>query len=75
MISKIQTVPPDDALRGASALASTACPLCHTVDHTVTLETLKHGATWLCARCGQRWDAARLAVVAADAASMVARQS
>ena len=39
------------------------CPLCHTVDVTVTLETLATGAGWHCTMCGQRWDADRLATV------------
>ena len=47
-------------------LRSATCPLCH------TLETLPHSALeagdWRCVRCGQRWDAARLAAVAAYAA-------
>jgi transposase-like protein len=41
------------------------CPLCHTVDHTVTATTLEAGASWNCTRCGQTWSARRLAAVAA----------
>jgi transposase-like protein len=40
------------------------CPLCHTVDETVTPEALEAGATWKCTRCGQTWSAERLERVA-----------
>jgi hypothetical protein len=43
------------------------CPLCHTVDTTVTGETVAAGAGWHCTMCGQRWDADRLATVASYA--------
>ena len=52
----------------APALAPFAtCPSCHTSDATLTNEALTAGASWQCARCGQRWTAARLATVAAYA--------
>ena len=41
------------------------CPSCHTVDATVTNAAISGGADWLCARCGQKWDATRLVAVAA----------
>lgn len=41
------------------------CPSCHTVDVTATNAAVSGGAEWQCARCGQRWDAIRLAAVAA----------
>ena len=41
--------------------------MCHTVDRTVTSESLATGATWVCTTCGQRWGATRLATVAAYA--------
>ena len=44
------------------------CPSCHTVDATVTNLALSGGADWHCARCGQRWDALRLATAAAYSA-------
>jgi transposase-like protein len=47
-----------------SALSPT-CPLCHTLDHTVTSDSLRGGAEWACTRCGQTWSAARLATAAA----------
>jgi hypothetical protein len=43
------------------------CPLCHTLDHTVSPDALAFGATWGCARCGQTWSAARLSAAAAYA--------
>ena len=45
-----------------------ACPFCHT-DSSVSLATLESaGEGWQCHRCGQAWDARRLATVAAYAA-------
>jgi len=41
-----------------------ACPLCHTVDNTVSDESLRAGATWVCTMCGQIWSADRLRRVA-----------
>jgi hypothetical protein len=52
--------PPD-----TSRLAT--CPLCHTRHASLTEEALQAGADWRCLRCGQRWDAARLAAVVAYA--------
>jgi transcription elongation factor Elf1 len=49
----------------SAGLRLAACPFCHTdssVSHT-TLESAGEG--WQCVRCGQRWDAQRLATVAA----------
>lgn len=40
------------------------CPLCHTADPTMTHTALSAGADWHCSRCGQRWNATRLTVVA-----------
>lgn len=47
------------------AVMSPACPLCHTLDQTVTAESLRAGANWVCTRCGQAWSAARLETAAA----------
>ena len=44
------------------------CPSCHTADPTMTNGAVTGGADWHCGRCGQRWDTARLATVAAYAA-------
>jgi transposase-like protein len=41
------------------------CPLCHTVDGTITAESLEGGGEWRCTRCGQTWTAERLERLAA----------
>ena len=60
---ELSAIPVDNAPRAAGT-----CLLCHTIDQTVTSAGLLEGATWLCPRCGQRWDKSRL-----DAASAYAR--
>ena len=50
-----------------------SCPLCHTSHPSLTHEALESGIDWPCARCGQRWDARRLAAVAAYAEWAAAR--
>jgi len=53
---------------GVELLAHPAtCPLCHTVAASVSETDLAAGLGWRCATCDQRWDAARLATVAAYA--------
>ena len=42
-----------------------SCPGCHTVHPSLTQALLDAGDGWLCGRCGQWWDAGRLATVAA----------
>ena len=49
----------------APPLPSPTCPLCHTLDHTITSHALAAGGTWRCTRCGQRWTAERLRTAAA----------
>jgi len=69
---EVITAPLDiaDLAAGERGLApSPTCPLCHTVDHTITGEVLVAGGAWRCGRCGQMWDAERLATAAAYAAS------
>ena len=44
------------------------CPLCHTRHASLAQQALEAGDGWRCSRCGQRWDARRLATVAAHAA-------
>jgi transcription elongation factor Elf1 len=51
------------------------CPLCHTTDASLTADALEAGGTWRCVRCGQRWDADRLAAVAAYSAWVVERDT
>lgn len=48
-------------------LLSPTCPLCHTLDQTVTSDSLAAGASWACTRCGQTWSATRLEKAAAYA--------
>jgi hypothetical protein len=56
----------DTAAEGAQDLAQRAiCPGCHTPHPSLTGQGLAAGVGWKCARCGQRWDARRLASVAA----------
>ena len=43
------------------------CPMCHT-SATLSQSALEAAGAWRCVRCGQHWDAARLAAVAAYAA-------
>ena len=53
----------DDEPDGRSA----TCPMCHT-PASVTRSAIDAGGDWRCVRCGQHWDARRLAAVAAYAA-------
>lgn len=73
MSEQIATSPMMPVQAGAtSVLPSSAapsmapmCPLCHTLDRTVTPDSLRAGAEWRCTRCHQTWSAARLATAAA----------
>ncbi len=69
MVSTVASRPPMTASSTlVPALGGYAtCQSCHTVDLTVTDSAVAAGADWRCARCGQRWDARRLAAVAAYA--------
>ena len=59
-------MPESSTVNGAiQTPAAGTCLLCHTVDSVVTPAALAAGANWRCTRCGQRWDAARLAAAAA----------
>ena len=44
-----------------------SCPMCHMVHPSLTPASVAAGEDWRCSRCGQRWDAERLATVAAYA--------
>ena len=44
------------------------CPLCHTSDGTLTVDSLIDDRSWQCPTCGHRWTAARLSTAAAYAA-------
>jgi hypothetical protein len=47
------------------------CPLCHTMHSSLTGAGLEAGGDWHCVRCGQHWNAVRLATDAAYAAWVV----
>ena len=67
--------PPDTAVLlddEQDVLRSATCPMCHT-SATLSQSALDAGGDWRCVRCGQHWDAARLATVAAYAAWIVDR--
>jgi hypothetical protein len=53
-------------------LRSAMCRMCHT-PAPLTQSALEAGGEWQCIRCGQQWDAARLAAVAAYAAWVIER--
>lgn len=57
------------------AQQATTCPLCHTVDTTITEAELATGGEWHCTICGQRWDAAALVTAAAYARYVAARSA
>jgi len=70
-------VAPRPSLNTSSALAPeplglATCPSCHTEDRTMTNLAVSAGADWQCSRCGSRWNAVRLAAVAAYAAWVAA---
>ena len=78
MISTL--VAPGPSLKTPSALEPelvglATCPLCHTEDASMTNRAVSGGADWHCSRCGWRWDAGRLATVAAHAAWLAAHTS
>jgi hypothetical protein len=52
-----------------------SCPLCHTTYPSLTRDALHAGGDWRCIRCGQCWDARRLATVAAYAAWVAAQDT
>lgn len=58
-----------------TAVCSATCPLCHTLDRAVTSESLLAGASWSCARCGQKWTAARLETASAYQRDLAAQRS
>src|ERR1700742_2094211 len=47
----------------AAALRSVTCPLCHTPS-SLTHAAVEAGGEWQCIRCGQHWEATRLAALA-----------
>ena len=61
---------PDD---GPDAPRYATCPMCHT-PASMLRNAVEAGGAWRCVRCGQHWDAGRLAAVAAYAAWTVDRE-
>ena len=57
----------------SSAALSSTCPLCHTANTTITLDQDRAGAHWVCTRCGQTWDEARLKAAASYARYVVSQ--
>jgi predicted Zn finger-like uncharacterized protein len=55
----------DETPREVLPEPAATCPLCHTIDVTMSDDVLASGGWWRCTRCGQAWDAERLSVVAA----------
>jgi predicted Zn finger-like uncharacterized protein len=53
------------AALGPELAGPATCPSCHAADLTMTDSAVAAGANWRCGRCGQLWDAGRLAAVAA----------
>jgi len=51
----------------------TTCPLCSTIAPAAADATPGVNASWVCTRCGQRWDPVRLGTVTAYARFMEAR--
>ena len=47
------------------ALHTVSCPFCHTQHASSPPEALLRAESWSCVRCGQLWDAGRLATVEA----------
>jgi hypothetical protein len=64
-----------DIVSALAAAGFATCPSCHTADRSVTNLAVSLGADWNCSRCGHRWDAVRLATVAAYAAWQAERSA
>ena len=64
---------PAPALATPGALEFAICPSCHTADAALTNDAIAKGADWHCGRCGQNWNAGRLATAGAYTAWAGAR--
>ena len=64
-LSEASTAPLDFA---SDLLRLVSCPLCHTTHSSLSVGALEAGGDWHCSRCGQHWNAVRLANDAAYAA-------
>ena len=69
-VSQVTAVSRDDE---PDILGYATCPMCHTPT-SVTQDAIEAGGNWRCVRCGQHWDAARLAAVATYAAWVADRE-
>ena len=58
----------------ADVVGPEECPMCHT-RASLTQSARDAGGAWRCVRCGQHWDATRLAAVAEYSAWVVERDS
>lgn len=67
MVSNLPRPEPIMAHPQSAVQRSATCPLCHTIEGSLSDEALAAGGGWRCTICGQRWDAPRLATVAAYA--------
>ena len=58
---------PRVATTAQKAAGLVTCPLCRMAEATMADGAVEKSGGWRCVRCGQRWDAARLATVGAYA--------
>ena len=72
-VPSVTVVFPAAAPTSPERLGFATCPLCRATDATMTYDALGSGADWQCARCGQKWSAARLATVTTYAAWVAER--
>jgi transcription elongation factor Elf1 len=73
MISNLQ--PELETARAPASQRYATCPLCHTIEMSLSDDALAAGGEWQCIICGQRWDAPRLATAAAYAVWAVQREA
>jgi hypothetical protein len=69
--STVEQTLPQVATTAQKAAGFVICPLCHMAEATMADDVIEKSAGWQCTRCGQRWDATRLATVGAYAAWVV----
>ena len=72
MISSLQSE--REAAPAAAGQGYATCPLCHTIEMSLSDDALAAGGDWQCRTCGQQWDAPRLATAAAYAVWAVQRE-
>jgi len=60
-------------MESAPSVVTPLCPLCQTLDRTISEASLNAGETWNCVGCGQTWSARRLEAVAAYARYVASR--